>query len=136
MTSIDALDDVLQANRQFYEAFEDRNLDAMSDLWERSDRSTCTHPGWATLRGWGAIASSFFALFQGAQQMQFVLTEERADVVGDMAWVSVDENLLGVQGGATVAAVNIFVRRAEDAPWRMVCHLGSVVSVPHGADDD
>jgi hypothetical protein len=114
-------------------------MDAMSDLWERSPRSTCTHPGWATLRGWGPIAASFFALFQGPRQMQFVLTEERAHVVGAMAWVSVDENLLGDQSGATIAAVNIFVRvdgPHNEAPtenegpdgWRIVCHHGSAVS--------
>jgi hypothetical protein len=108
-------------------------MDAMSDLWERSERSTCTHPGWATLRGWGPIAASFFALFQGTRQMQFVLTEERAHVVGDLAWVSLDENLLGDQSGATIAAVNIFARAdgsrgGEAGAWRMVCHHGSVVN--------
>lgn len=127
---MDAADSVLVANRQFYQAFEERNLDAMSDLWERSERSSCTHPGWATLRGWGPIAASFFALFQGPLQMQFVLTEERAEVVGDLAWVSVDENLLGSQAGATVSAVNIFARSGSDGGWRMVCHHGSVVSGP------
>jgi hypothetical protein len=128
---------VLAANRRFYEAFEGRDMDAMSDLWERSGRSTCTHPGWATLRGWGPIAASFFALFQGSRHMQFVLTEERAEVVGDLAWVSVDENLLGDQSGATIAALNIFVRSAAARPgpgaqggpeWRVVCHHGSIVN--------
>jgi ketosteroid isomerase-like protein len=130
VSPIDAVSDaraVLAANRHFYEAFEARDLDAMSDLWERSDRSTCTHPGWATLRGWGRIVSSFFALFQGPRSLQFVLTEERAQVVGDVAWVSVDENLLGAQGGATVAALNVFVRDGG-GEWRLVCHHGSVVN--------
>jgi ketosteroid isomerase-like protein len=99
----------------------------MSDLWDRSDRSTCTHPGWATLRGWGRIASSFFALFQGPGALQFLLTEEQVHVLGDVAWVSVDENLLGADGGATVAALNLFVRDRGDR-WRMVCHHGSVVN--------
>ncbi|MDQ6614506.1 MAG: nuclear transport factor 2 family protein [Actinomycetota bacterium] len=130
---IDQSDAVRTANRRFYEAFEARNMDAMSDLWERSERSTCTHPGWVTLRGWGPIAASFFALFQGSRQMQFVLTEERAHVVGDLGWVSVDENLLGDQGGATIAAVNIFVRDPANG-WRMVCHHGSVVSNQTRAD--
>jgi hypothetical protein len=120
----------LAANHRFYEAFETGNLDAMSDLWERSDRSTCTHPGWVTLRGWGSIAASFFALFQGPPSLQFLLTEERAEVVGNLAWVSVDENLLGAQGGATVAALNVFVRGEADGEWRMVCHHGSVVNNP------
>lgn len=116
---------VLAVNRRYYEAFEARDLDAMSDLWERSDRSMCTHPGWATLEGWGAVAASFFALFQNGTQLQFVLTRERATVVGDAAWVSVDENLLGDQGGVTVSALNLFVRKAGG--WRMIGHHGSVV---------
>jgi ketosteroid isomerase-like protein len=116
---------VLAANRRYYEAFEARDLDAMSDLWERSERALCTHPGWATLEGWGAVAASFFALFQNGSQLQFVLTRERPTVVGDAAWVSVDENLLGDQGGVTVAALNLFVRGEER--WHMVGHHGSVV---------
>jgi hypothetical protein len=100
----------------------------MSALWERSERATCTHPGWATLRGWGKVAASFFALFSGAPQVQFVLTEERVEVMGDVAWVSVDENLLGAQGGATVAAVNLFAYSHAEQRWLLLCHHGSVVS--------
>lgn len=124
---------MLAANRRFYEAFEARDLDLMSSLWEHSDRVTCTHPGWTTLHGWGKVASSFFALFSGPQQIQFVLTGERAAVEGDTAWVLVDENLLGDQGGSTIAALNLFVRDGDSdgdaTAWRVVCHHGSVVSV-------
>lgn len=125
---MDAAAEVRQANRTFYEAFEARDLDAMSAVWERSDRALCTHPGWATLQGWGAVASSFFALFQNAQSLQFILTQERVQVQDGVAWVAVDENLLGDQGGSTVAAVNVFVRDASTGRWRMVCHHGSVIS--------
>jgi hypothetical protein len=107
----------------------------MSQVWERSDRSVCTHPGWVTLRGWGKISASFFALFQGRQHLQFVLTDERGEVSGEMGWVSLDENLLGDQSGATVAALNLFVRDGR-GDWRMVCHHGSVVSAPHADDAD
>jgi hypothetical protein len=75
------------------------------------------------------VAASFFALFQGGQQIQFVLTRERAMVTADTAWVSLDENLLGDQGGVTVATINIFVRGPGPDGWKMVCHHGSVVQV-------
>jgi len=117
---------VMAVNRRYYEAFEAKDMDAMSDLWERSDRAICTHPGWGTLEGWGPVAASFFALFQGGQQIQFVLTRESVHMAGDTAWVSLDENLLGDQGGVTVATLNIFSRGDGDR-WRMVCHHGSVV---------
>jgi ketosteroid isomerase-like protein len=118
---------VLGLNRRYYEAFEARDFAAMSDLWERSDMAVCTHPGWASLEGWAAVAASFFALFQNGARLQFVLTRERVTVVGDAAWVSLDENLLGDQGGVTVSTVNLFVRRPSG--WRMACHHGSVVQV-------
>jgi ketosteroid isomerase-like protein len=76
------------------------------------------------------VAGSFFALFQNSQSLQFVLTEERVSVEGDVGWVSVDENLLGDQGGATVAALNVFVRDHDTGAWLMTAHHGSVVSGP------
>jgi ketosteroid isomerase-like protein len=124
---IPAEDDVLAANRAFYAAFEARDIDAMSDLWEHSDRAACVHPGWSRLAGWGAISASFFALFQNNQPLQFILTGERVDVAGDLAWVAVDENILSEEVGGTVAALNVFCRDA-DGTWRLVVHHGSSVA--------
>jgi ketosteroid isomerase-like protein len=124
---------VRAANQAFYAAFEARDLDAMSEVWEHSDRVSCTHPGWRTLRGWGEVSGSWFALFRGENQMQFILTEESAEVVGDTAWVTVAENLIGTQLGGTVAALNLFVRAGDG--WRMVVHHGSAVA-PHDDPDD
>jgi ketosteroid isomerase-like protein len=118
---------VLAANRAFYEAFEARDIDAMSDVWEHSDRVVCTHPGWRSLRGWGAVSASWFALFRGPQRLQFILTNETVELSGGVAWVCVDENLIGAQGtGGTVAAVNVFV--ADSGRWQMVVHHGSPVA--------
>jgi ketosteroid isomerase-like protein len=118
--------EVRAANRAFYEAFEARDLDAMSDVWEHDDRVTCTHPGWRTLRGWGAVSASWFALFGGPSPLQFILTDEHVAVAGDAAWVTVDENLISADGSGTVAAVNVFVR--SDGRWRLVAHHGSAVA--------
>jgi ketosteroid isomerase-like protein len=120
-------DAVLAANASFYEAFEARDMDAMSEVWEHSDRVVCTHPGWTLLRGWGAVSASWFALFGGPQVLQFILTNTSAVVEGDTAWVTVDENLIGPDGtGGTVAALNLFVR--VDGRWLMVAHHGSPVA--------
>jgi ketosteroid isomerase-like protein len=117
---------VMAANRAYYEAFEARDLDAMSDLWSHDDAVVCTHPGWKTLHGWGAVAGSWFALFGGPQRLQFILTDERVHLSGDAAWVTLDENLIADQVGATVAAVNVF--RRVDGRWLMVLHHGSPVA--------
>ena len=118
---------VAAANKAFYAAFEARDLDAMSRVWEHSDRILCTHPGWASLQGWGQVAASFFALFQNAQHLQFILTREAAEVSGDVAWVSVDENILEGPNATTVSALNLFARD-DDGGWLMVAHHASPVS--------
>ncbi|HVM52555.1 MAG TPA: nuclear transport factor 2 family protein [Acidimicrobiales bacterium] len=117
---------VLAANRTFYGAFEARDMDAMSDLWEHSDRAACVHPGWGSLAGWGAISASWFALFQNGENLQFIITNERVAVEGDVAWVSCDENILADEVGGTVAAMNVFVRHPDR--WRLVVHHGSSVA--------
>ena len=107
----------------------------MSRLWEHTERVICTHPGWASLRGWGKVSASFFALFQNAEHLQFILTNEQAHAVGDMGWVSVDENILDADGATTVAALNIFVR-TESGQWQLVAHHGSPVTASAEAPDD
>jgi ketosteroid isomerase-like protein len=87
----------------------------------------CTHPGWASLRGWAKVSASFFALFGHAQRLQFILTNERIEVGHELAWVSVDENILDSDGAATVAALNVFARR-PNGRWAMVVHHASPVS--------
>ena len=128
-------DAIRAANRSFYDAFEARDFDAMSELWEHSDRSVCVHPGWSSLRGWAAISASFFALFQGDEHLQFILTNEHVEVAGSTAWATVDENILGSRIGGTVAAINVFSRDGEGA-WRMVVHHASAVAASQAGDED
>ncbi len=131
---------VAAVNAAFYAAFEARDLDAMSAVWEHSDRATVTHPGWPTLHGWAKVLGSWDAIFSGTPYIQFVLTDEQVHVVGDAAWATLDENILQATGspdgggadteelsGSLVAALNVFTR--EDGEWRMVAHHGSPVGM-------
>ncbi len=117
---------LLKANQAFYDAFEARDIDAMSDLWEHSDRVVCTHPAYPMLRGWGAIAGSWYELFGGSEWLQFIVTNAHAEIAGDIGWVVCDENILGSATSGTVAALNLFAREGDD--WRMIAHHGSVVN--------
>jgi ketosteroid isomerase-like protein len=131
VVAIGSLDDVLAANRAFYAAFEAGDMDAMSDVWEHSERASCVHPGWERLHGWAAVAASWFALVQNGQHLQFIITNEQVELApgGDVAWVTCDENLLSDQQvGGTVAAVNVFVHDADGGAWRLVVHHGSPVA--------
>lgn len=116
---------VLAVNQRFYDAFEASDFDAMSDIWAHGPSVACTHPGWSTLHGWSEVSASWFALFQPRSPLQFILTDAMVRVSGDLAWVTVNENLIGDGPGVTVAAVNVFERLPGG--WRMVCHHGSSV---------
>lgn len=127
--------EVIAANRAFYDAFEARDLDAMSDLWFHDDRVVCVHPGWTSLRGWGQVAASWAAMFAGPQELQFIVTAEHVVVTGDAAWVSCDENLLTFGASGTVNALNVF-ERDIDRNWRLVAHHGAPVLESTDDDDD
>lgn len=119
------IDEVLAANQAFYDAHEHRDLTAMAAVWEHADRAVCVHPGWPILRTWPVIEQSWRQILAGPGRNQFILTNEAVAIDGEMAWVTVDENL--VDGGmtGTVAATNVFVR--TDGAWRLVVHHGSPV---------
>jgi hypothetical protein len=46
-------------------------------------------------------------------------------VAGDVAWVTLDENLIAGEASGTIAATNMFVR--ADGAWQLVLHHGSPV---------
>ncbi len=126
MTSDDADSEaVLATNQLFYDAIEARDLDAMTALWEHSERVSCVHPGWTILRGWDAVGDSWKRILHGPGQNQFILTNSSVTVGGDLAWVVLDENLVAGGRASTVASTNIFTR--VDDGWRMVVHHGSPV---------
>ena len=119
------VDAVVAANRAFYDAREQRDLDAMRRVWEHSDRVVCVHPGWPILRAWPLVEESWRRIFDGPGRNQFILTHESVSVIDGTAWVTVDENLVDGGVGGTVAATNLFAR--HDDGWRLVVHHGSPV---------
>lgn len=118
-------DDVMAANQAFYDAHEQRDLAAMAAVWDNSDRAVCVHPGWPILRGWLAVEESWRGIFGGPGRNQFIVTNDAVAVEGDLAWVTLDENLVDVAATGTIAATNLFARTASG--WKLVLHHGSPV---------
>lgn len=118
---------VLAANDAFYAAFEARSMAAMDDTWEHGDDVVCTHPGWRTLVGWRAVRASWSSLLANEEHLQFIVTDARAVVRSDVAYVNAYENLLAGDGPqGSIAVLNVFARQLDGA-WRMVAHHGSPV---------
>ena len=102
---------VRAANRAFYDAFEARDLDAMSDVWEHDDRVVLHPPRLAHPARLGRrVGVVVRALRRARARCSSSSPNEVVSVAGDAAWVTVDENLISADGGGTVAAVNLFLR--------------------------
>ncbi|MGA9276077.1 nuclear transport factor 2 family protein [Ilumatobacter sp.] len=119
------IDDVLAVNDAFYAAHELRDIDAMREVWEHAARVVCVHPGWPILRGWELVEGSWAQIFAGAGRTQFILTNQSIDVGEDLAWVTLEENLVDRGETHAIAATNIFALTADG--WRMIAHQGSPV---------
>jgi ketosteroid isomerase-like protein len=120
---------LLQANANFYRAFEALDLRAMDDVWAHGEHVKCVHPGWPLLAGWPAVRESWEAILANTQEMSFTLTDVRIADAGDLAWVTCTENILsetdGRVGVTAILATNIFERAGDG--WKMVHHHGSHV---------
>lgn len=119
-------------NAEFYSSFEARSLDRMSELWEHSDEVRCTHPGWPTLKGWGAVSASFYNLFQSAPGLQFLLSDTDVRLEGSSALVFTTENLLGEAVGTTVSSLNVLRYDPASRGWKVIAHHASPVSSSFG----
>ena len=91
----------------------------------------------SSLAGGGPLRMTAAELFAGfaaglhaGKESHHMATNFQVTVEGDTAWVSVTENILqGVSVHASsAAALNLFLRRSPDAPWRLVVHHGSPVA--------
>lgn len=131
------------ANTALYDAFETGDIDLMGAVWldtgsvDDTDEVICVHPGWAPVRGRGAVLRSWSMIMANTAYIQFVLTDVHVEVNGDVAVVTCGENILtgmtdeadndsalGFAGGRAVAT-NIF-RRTTDG-WRLWVHHASPV---------
>ena len=121
---------MLATNQAFYDAHEQRDLEAMRAVWEHSDRAVCIHPGWPILRTWPVVEASWERILRGPGRNQFIVTNAEVTVMPDagtegVALVTLDENLVEGQVAGTIAATNVFVRTGDQ--WLLVHHHGSPV---------
>lgn len=124
--------EVAKANESFYSAFESLNVQQMESVWAKDADIQCGHPGWRILRGWKPVMESWQRIFENTPQIRFMLTDVSIEVRGEVAWVTLYENLNSSLEGQNVAAMilttNIF-RKGPDG-WRMIHHHGSSVAQP------
>jgi hypothetical protein len=117
---------LIEANRRFYDALEALDLDAMEEVWERSTRAACAHPGGPWLLGWAEVRRSFEAIVEATSYIEFEISGVEVRMEDPAAWVTCIERVTGEDGrAAEMAATNVFVLGQNG--WRMVLHHASPV---------
>lgn len=111
-----ALKEVSQANRAFYEAFSAGDYASMVELWLDEDSIVCVHPGGEVLQGRLKVHGSWRAILADESRMQIELVDSQPQVAGEVAWVTLTERLhYGPpedRRQAETTATNLFQRRA------------------------
>lgn len=116
------------ANQAFYEAYRDRNIEAMSEVWIHSPHARCVHPVWELAVGWPDIRDSWEELFRSIEHADFQLEDVHIEVAGRIAWV----NLLAyasvhTEDGDVMSAASIATNVFElsEGEWRLTLHHSS-----------
>jgi len=109
----------------FYQAFENKDLDAMMAAWADDEEIVCVHPGGTRHVGYDAVRTAFEQIFAGESKLRFRLDEVvMLETVGLALQSAVeqvytaDATLRGI-----VVATNVFMRTPSG--WRLVCHHAS-----------
>ena len=115
-----------QAEKAFYKAFIDRDLDAMRQVWSPQPEVACIHPGGGLLIGIEAIMVSWRDIFHGASAPQLRVRPVQVHVDNGTAIHIVEENIRSAEQGrqATVIATNVF--RHDSDGWLMHLHHASL----------
>jgi ketosteroid isomerase-like protein len=140
MTTVAA--EIEKLNEAFYTAIESGDLDRMTEIWaddEEGRVAMCVHPGWPMLSGRSEVLRSWALIMANTPYIQFVLTDVRTTVIGDVGLLTCAENILTAAdtedatfAAGRVVATNTFVRTS--AGWRLWSHHGSPVL--QGEDDE
>lgn len=114
------------AERAFYDAFQNADVDEMMKVWADEDSIICIHPMGPRLDGRAAVAQSWQQIFAGGTPMRFELGEVSCLLNGNLAVHCVYENInhgprLGER--SVVLATNIY--QSTEQGWRMLMHHAS-----------
>ena len=121
--------DVAQA---FYQAFENKDLDAMMAVWADDEEIVCVHPGGPRLHGHAAIQQSWEAILErGGLQIRPSQLHETNNLMSSVHTVIEGVTSSGTAEPAHLIATNVYMKTPRG--WRMVLHH---VSVAPGAAPD
>ena len=139
MTSTAITEQVLAANRRFYDALEALDIGAMEACWTPAPGVACLHPGGPWQRGWDEVSAGWEAILTNTGYLEFEIVDVEVTVNDPVAWVTCVERITtaadeGPGTAAEVAATNLFV--LERTGWRIALHHASPIIRSAPVEDD
>ena len=77
-------EEVLTANRTFYDALHRLDISLMAQVWSHEDWIRCMHPGWDLLVGWDEVQGSWQDIFNSTEQMMVSISRVILHVSADL----------------------------------------------------
>ena len=114
------------AEAAFYDAFERRDLDTMTRVWDHDGEASCIHPGGARIDDIDSILESWRAIFEGGQRLRFEREGVARTTGADVAVHCLHEVIRfgeRFEQQGTVVATNVYRRTGQG--WKMVIHHAS-----------
>ena len=86
-------DQVLDANRRFYDAFEALDMERMEACWASRGDVACLHPGGPWQRGWEEVREGWEAIMANTGYIEFEIADAAVSLVDPVAWVTCAERI-------------------------------------------
>ena len=116
--------DSQQVEESFYQAFRNRDIELMQQVWDQSDDALCIHPGSPRIYSFDLIIASWREIFASPEAVNIEITEpvykleENVSIHYLKENLSVDHKLVG-----SVYATNIYHQTTDG--WKMIAHHAS-----------
>jgi len=122
LLTLDSEAAVLAANREFYEAFQARDIERMARLWHEGPHSCCVHPANSPVHGHEAVIDSWERVFRGGNVEQISCERPSVAIRNGVARVVCYEM---INDAAHLVVNNLFEHTSDG--WKIWYHQAGVV---------
>lgn len=121
--------ELLEANRAFYRAFEQKNLENLAEICSHGATTTCIHPGRNALRGWENIRNSWAQIFKNTNYLEIETEILTVELHGNLGYVVLIEKLFQSARGRNLEAKSMATNIFEymGGKWYLIHHHGSPI---------
>ena len=113
-----------EAEKAFYSAFQQSDLELMMAVWADDHEATCIHPGGTRIEGQINIRDSWEQIFSHENGIKFEINQKRVQLQDNIAIHHVIESIyMSGELQSEIIATNVY--RKTNGSWHMILHHAS-----------